>query len=390
MPNEVVWFDSTETGAPTLNNAAGSLIGVLDACLVNGFNLKSVTSIVVASNVATVTASAHGYATGKVVTHAGATPSGLNGRARITVTGANTYTFPTSGIADGTATGTITAIRSPLGWSKAHTGTNKAAYARTAVGALAQKLRIDDTAAGNAAATYARAVMYETMSDVDTGTGPAPTVAMIAAGQYWWKGANNTNAKKWTLVGSDHAFYLLTEGVTYPASSNYGGTVYGFGSLVSYRPGDAYSSFLLGTTVSEISLFPTSVTVNHSFAASTDYYCVVSRPYNQIGSAALIRGMAPGGSAVIGGNAYPVYPSPVDNGLVVAHPYFVVEQGSVFSNPIRGHFPGLYVPLGNLIGLLDRTVLSNIVGFTGDMLCLETHSQTNRGAVLFDISNPWS
>lgn len=31
MSNTVVWYDSTETGAPVLNNAAGSLDGVLNA-----------------------------------------------------------------------------------------------------------------------------------------------------------------------------------------------------------------------------------------------------------------------------------------------------------------------------------------------------------------------
>ena len=43
MSQYVVWFDSSETGAPVLNNAAGRLIGVLDACLITGFNTKAVT-----------------------------------------------------------------------------------------------------------------------------------------------------------------------------------------------------------------------------------------------------------------------------------------------------------------------------------------------------------
>ena len=42
-------FDSTMTGAPTLANVAGNLLAVLDACLVDGFGLKTVDSLVVAS-----------------------------------------------------------------------------------------------------------------------------------------------------------------------------------------------------------------------------------------------------------------------------------------------------------------------------------------------------
>lgn len=40
---EVFLLRSTDTGAPTLNGTAGSLIALLDACLVNGYNSKTVT-----------------------------------------------------------------------------------------------------------------------------------------------------------------------------------------------------------------------------------------------------------------------------------------------------------------------------------------------------------
>ena len=128
MANEVIWFDSAETGAPTLNNAAGSLIAVLDACLLNGFNLKSIT-INVAGGVATATCNGHGFstATGKLVSIAGATPNELNGLKQIASATSNTFTFPAPGVPDGAATGAITAKRAPLGWTKVHAAANKAA-----------------------------------------------------------------------------------------------------------------------------------------------------------------------------------------------------------------------------------------------------------------------
>lgn len=69
----------------------------------------SVTSITIASGVATVTQTAHGYSTGQIVTFSGVTGvTGLNGAHwQITSTGANTYTFPTS--LTGTPAGTILA-----------------------------------------------------------------------------------------------------------------------------------------------------------------------------------------------------------------------------------------------------------------------------------------
>jgi hypothetical protein len=196
--NTVVWYDSDETGAPTLNNVAGSAIGVLDACLVNGFNAKSVTSLVVASGVATATISAHGYGVGRMVEFAGATPSGLNGRKKILSATNNTVTFDATGITDQTATGTITAKRSPLGWAKTYAGTNKAAYSRTDPAATAMMLRVVDDGTSN---YWARAVMYETMSDVDTGTGSTYTSYDGTGGHYIYKGVNDATAKKWILIG---------------------------------------------------------------------------------------------------------------------------------------------------------------------------------------------
>ena len=43
-------------------------------------------------------------------------------------------------------------------------------------------LRVDDSGT-----TVARVRMYETMSDIDTGTNPAPTDAKVNGGLYWWK-----------------------------------------------------------------------------------------------------------------------------------------------------------------------------------------------------------
>ena len=74
---------------------------------------KTVTSIVDATNTATVTTSTpHGFATGESITIAGVTTAGmtgLNGTFTVTSTGLYTFTYTSSGVTDGTTTGTITA-----------------------------------------------------------------------------------------------------------------------------------------------------------------------------------------------------------------------------------------------------------------------------------------
>ncbi len=81
MSTAVKYYDSTMSGAPSLSGTAGALVGVLDACLVDGFGSVTVDSLTVASNVATATISGgHQFAmignTGPVITIAGANPSG--------------------------------------------------------------------------------------------------------------------------------------------------------------------------------------------------------------------------------------------------------------------------------------------------------------------------
>jgi hypothetical protein len=77
----VKFFHSGMAGAPTLNGTAGSLVSVLTACLVNGFAVSAVASLVVADEIATVTmAGSHPAEVGSVVAVSGASPGGLNGK----------------------------------------------------------------------------------------------------------------------------------------------------------------------------------------------------------------------------------------------------------------------------------------------------------------------
>lgn len=395
MPNEIVYYDSSQTGAPVLNNANGALVGLLDACLVNGFNSKSVTSIVVASGIATVTVSAHGYVAGagRMLDLAGVTggPTGfalLNGRKKVlTIGSANTFTVDATGVSPGTATGTITCKVSPLGWVKQYSGTNKAMYRRSDVAATAMLLRIDDTGAGIAAATYARALMVETASDVDTYTGPAPTVAQLAGpGQYWSKGANSAGAKNWVLVGDGRTFYFFSEDPSY-AFANFGLCAMGFGDLVSYRASDPYRAFIAGPF--QVGLNTCAFNTSPITIAPSNASAVVSRPYSQIGTAVFLGAVSASASTQVPGSAGPVFPSPVDNGLILQRPLVVIELSVPFSNPPRGEYPGVALALANVGNVLDRVVLNNPIGFTGDLLSVAVVAGGTKGCMFFDLTGPW-
>lgn len=77
----------------------------------NAPNPISVTSLTRSSSTATATTAApHSYASNDYVTIAGATQTEYNGKKKITVTGASSFTYPVTGTPATPATGTITVV----------------------------------------------------------------------------------------------------------------------------------------------------------------------------------------------------------------------------------------------------------------------------------------
>lgn len=394
MANEIVWYDSSETGAPVLNNAAGSLDAVLYACLVTGFRTVTLDNIAVVSNVATATYSAgHGYGDKRMVEISGATPSGLNGRKLVTVTGAGAFTFPAPGVADTPTVTGAQAKRSPLGWTRPLNSGNVSMYERADVAATGMALRIDDSGSGAAGATWARARMVESYTDLSTFTGAAPGASFFGgAGVYFPKGANNTTAKAWVLVGDGRTFYLFSEASSFTASS-YSGTPQGlwaFGDIESFRAGDAYACLLAGA---EDGAGGNSSCLGFSQGLGSDpsqQQIVLSRPFNGIGVAVKAANVATGAASRRFGSSGPAYPSPVDNGIVICSPVMVSESASAFSHPLRGILRGVGDPLGTIAGgSLHLQVLDTLVGSDRRWLLVAFNQGGSYGHVAFDITGPW-
>jgi hypothetical protein len=389
----VKYFHSAMTDAPVLNGTAGSLIGVLDACLVNGFSLRTVDSLTVTSNVATANISAgHGYEVDTIVLIAGATPSGLNGRKRVLSATTNTITFAAPGVADGSATGTMNVRLAPAGWEKPFSGTNLAAYRSAEIASTRCFLRVDDTAAQNA-----RAVGYESMSDINTGTGPFPTSAQVSGG-LWWGKANSTatTARSWMVVADDKTFWYYVN--TVGSSSPVDGVVYGFGDVNSLKSGDAYGCVLFGPST-DLSA-STSVQIQHAFYAqmtSTTTSGYLARAYTAIGGAAPTYKRAESycRQEVTSGLSTDIpYPNGADNGLILSR-MTVQEAGG----HVRGVLPGLYfVP--QILTATSFSAQDKIAGqgvLAGRKLLAvkasggsATNSSTNAATGFFDITGPWS
>lgn len=228
------WFASTMAGAPALSGSVGAMISVLDACLKDGFNLLTLDSLVIASNVATGTKTAHGYVVNQVVLIAGASPAGLNGEWVITAATSSTFTFSTTGISDQTATGTITAKASHCGWEKQFSGTNLAVYRSGDVLSTRIPIKVDDTVG-----QYSTVLMAESFTDISTPVNSCST-------QYFKKSSStDSTARPWILISDEKTFYL---GVDWNSAGSYDFTSHGdFRSVVS---GDNYCARLHGHNVS--------------------------------------------------------------------------------------------------------------------------------------------
>ena len=380
MPDTTVkYFDSTMSGAPALSGTAGTLISVLDACLINGMGSVTLNSLVVADNVATGTVSAGhnlaliGSAVGPVIRIAGATPSSLNGDWRLaSVPGSTTFTFATTGISDQTGTGTITAVRAPLGFSAAFSGTNKTAYRADDVTSSRLYLRVDDTGT-----TSARVRGYETMSNVDTGTGPFPTDTQYSGGLYWGKSsAASGTARAWRLIGDAQGFVFF---VNQDGSNNWINGLWI--DIPSEKTADAYRTLLIGGATTTVANMGGLYAIN----SSTGHY--MARSYKEIGTSVAVtkdthRLMLSGLGYSGAGSAYP---SPVGNQFYAAG-IDVWESGPV----LRGVLPGIYCPLHPATSLTDGAILPSVTGLAGRSLLAQrmVYGGSNFACAI-DLTGPW-
>lgn len=179
------YFRWDDTGAPTLNGTVGSLIALLDACLVG-----------------------------------------------------------TSGVAYGTGGGTKYAA----GWTKEYSGTNKAAYRNAvAAGGTGCYVRVIDNASGVAGAKEAFATVFSSMSDIDTGTNMTPTGAQLSTGSVWRKSTTaDSTARKWICVADELTLYLSVE--CDPLAGNFDRAIYMAGDFNSFVAGDGYAYAIAGKT----------------------------------------------------------------------------------------------------------------------------------------------
>lgn len=385
----IKWYQSNQNGAPQITGQAGSLIAVLNACLLNGFNLRTLTTITRDGDVATATADAgHGFRENDTVLIASANEVAYNGEKRIRNVTTNSFQFDVTGDPATPATGTITAKVAPLDWESPFAGANKAVYRAKDVTSNRLFLRIDETPlAGDAnygrGARTALAQMWEVLNDIDNGTGKAET---------WWRKAHNESAtaRPWVLVGDSKRFWLMVNwSESYP--NRY--VPYFFGDFPSFKAGDAYGTLLAGyydliynwgdPASNEVSDYVYSV---GTAVGTTGIW--LARGYSQLGgriNAQWVSAPAANGGTGLGWTGIP-YPNPADNGIYVM-PLMIQEQ----TGPsLRGRLPGLLCPLQSIPAPEPWKYQGFVIDGTQREILVVNGSQNGGGArMAFDLTGPW-
>ena len=392
MPIKV--YRSQDLGAPVLSGQIGQFITFLDAILVNGYNSVSVSSLTRSGSTATATCAApHGLSTGDVVLVAGAGQSDYNVEAVVTVVSSTVFTYDVANAPTSPATGTITAKRAPLGYTKVFTGSNKAAYRANDPSGLRHFLRVQDdggTVGGN---RECRLWGYEAMTDVDTGTGPYPTAGQSSNGYYQMKSSSTDSTQRaWCLVGDGKIFYLFVDyGGAAASGVSSTGTFYAtvFGDILSYKAGDAYASVLAAGTTANSTSAPsqslgaqqTSINSPSSFSASMN----IARDFTAVLGSRYVGLMASGLGSGMGLNTYIAYPHQIDNG-------FYINPVQVTQGPpavIRGRMPGLYEGMHGR-ALNNGDIVENVQGLTGrKFMMMYVNFAWQAAHVMVDITGPW-
>jgi hypothetical protein len=421
MTNVVKFFLSSMTGAPVLANNHGDLVSMLDALLVDGFNLKTLDSLSSAAGVATATVSSgHGYVKHQVVLIAGASQAAYNGEKRILSATTTTFTFEVLGAPTSPATGSINAKAAPLGFATAFSATNKRVYRSPNVSGTRAFLRVDnsiDPVWTSTYAKYAKVTIAEAMSSVDTFEpgGRAPFDSLLSTknevgtgsgssavnGWFKWYYARNASqspnsgdggpgARNWFLIGDDRGFYFGTTEAGVATCRR----VYWFGDPISYKAGDAMGCLL---TATEDYNTASSSAVNQAENATFFEHLgngdgkILMKDYTQLGdpTKAYFVTTNPDNAPMISGRTNQV---PFPNGpdfSVLLFPVLLREQ----AKHIRGEMPGLFfIPQDRPYS--DGVIVENIPNQPGKKVILlsgASNGEQSLNSTRFgiDIVGPW-
>jgi hypothetical protein len=402
MAQEIVFYHSAMTGAPSGTlNAVGALLAVLDGCLVNGFNINTVSTLSQSAGTATATTSGtNGFAVNDWVEISGASPAAYNGRFKVLSKPAtNQFTFAIDSGTSSPASGTMSSKYPAAGWTKTAAGTNNAAY-QAGAGSLGLWMQVEDNNpyADSNVGTRTRQCQGWTALDTATVLGTQVNIHKATGG--------------WMVIADAKTVYAFFGPL--------GGTVksFHFGEFAPFYGADAFSAFhsggrtILGSNYISDDLTGTII--------ATDF-CASSFPgVSQVGQSAVetgsglynLRGISQVGASVTGGavmmpgssarfvsaGSYYVWvsqnlsiPSLADSSIPIVPIFNWESAAGVYT--LRGRFRGMYWPMGKLgsgfTNGYQRLDSALVDGVTQSVIQM-TFALSGLRQLVFQVDGAWS
>lgn len=217
MTSLVKHFENTMKGIPQLSNVWGSMINLLDAVLVNGFNHVPVLSLSKSTSnaiAATINlGSGHGFIDRQVIRIAGST-NGWDGDYKVLSADISSITIECTAEHSTVISGAASCFTAPLDFEIAHqtsagSAEPKRAYRSTDPESLGLILLVHDFCVSGAATTgakFAKVGVVSSMSDIDTITGNQIPYNPVEPSANWgWDGTHHGWAKWYYRVATGNS-----------------------------------------------------------------------------------------------------------------------------------------------------------------------------------------
>jgi len=260
---------------------------------------------------------------------------------RATVTGASALTIAAAEFVDGAVAGTLSTRVAPADWEEVFTGTLKAVFRSKVEGPGSTRFfyRVSDAVASSAGSQPRIIRGFESMTDVDAGIGPFPTVAQAADPGVLISRATTSTARAWAVVCDARTVYI-----SLGVSSDTDAQNFWWGDESRFGNADVFCAGITGSA---------------SLAQGASRW----RPRLAAGTGTAITS----GQYSFFGTTVKTYPSPIDGGMVIARPVLTTDANSAtdYRSTMRGlmHCSANPVPSGQLwttmevSGISGRTLL---------------------------------
>lgn len=268
------------------------------------------------------------------------------------------------------------------GWLISFTGTNQNAYKQG--GGNGFFLNVNDNSVGAGGAKEARALLFETMSAVGTGTGQTPTTGQLATGITVRKSTTaDATARAWIALADDKTLYLFV--ATGDTANVY--LAFAVGDFFSTLTGDAFRTVIIGRNAENVGT-ATNENLDRMATALTAAVAghFIVRSYTTVGTSITagkhgdyLKGNA---QAFLLGNV--PYPNNPDSGIYLS-PIWVTETTTAL---LRGRLRGFWHFLHAISPINDGDTFNGTGTLSGKTFVLIKQS-ANAGVFCLETSNTW-